>query len=431
LILGLTLTFGVYSASAATVTSTNNSNLTSQGTTNLTHTSVKTTTSSVSKNVVSTSYKPIKVLIYNGNGAINSCVVGVENGLTYANSKNLVPGYRFSYKTTKTINSAVLSGYNVLVMPGGSSGLNYIKTINSYAIKQFVSSGHGYVGICAGAYSGSKYVEGLYSGWGLAPHVYCKHVTHEGKLLVSINSAGKTLFGTSGYVPLAHYNGPAMYAHGGSIVTFATYADGSTGYKGYAAIVGDYYGKGRTVLSGPHPELQPRNPSMLAKLVAWAAKVGVTPVTQSISVTSANPAYGSVNVAANKVITINFNNAIKYGTKNIQLKNSNGILIPTITSISGSVLSIRHSLLSKGVKYTIVLGSGSITDLSGKGISAYSSSFTVSALTLAQMKDGISRVQAFYKTNNRLPSYVSFGTQKILIAQFKEIISAYGLRITL
>ena len=137
LIFGLTLTFGVYSASAATVSSTtNSSSLNSyQGTTNLTQTSFKTTTTSVSKSVASTSYKPIKVLIYNGNGAITSCVVGVENGLTYANSKNLVPGYRFSYKTTRTINSAVLSGFNVLVMPGGSSGLNYVKTINSYAIK--------------------------------------------------------------------------------------------------------------------------------------------------------------------------------------------------------------------------------------------------------------------------------------------------------
>jgi glutamine amidotransferase-like uncharacterized protein len=276
LIFGLTLSLSVYGVSAATVgTNTNtNSTLNNYQGTKTTGTIAKASSISISKSV-SSSPKTIKVLIYNGHGAITSCVVGVETGLKYANSNNQVPGYRFSYSTTKKIRSSNLFKFNVLVMPGGISGIKYIHTISGSLIRRYVSSGHGYLGICAGAYSGSKHVSGMYNGWGVAPHVYCKHVTHEGNLKISITSSGSNLFGINGVVTLAHYNGPAMYAHGGSIVKFATYTDNTIGYKNYGAIVGDTYGKGRTVLSGPHPELQPKNPSILSRLIAWAAKINL------------------------------------------------------------------------------------------------------------------------------------------------------------
>jgi len=53
----------------------------------------------------------------------------------------------------------------------------------------------------------------------------------------------------------------------------------------------------------------------------------------------------------------------------------------------------------------------------------------VNGLTLAQMKDGISRAEAFYKKNGRLPNYVSFGTRKIPITTFKKNIATQGLKI--
>ena len=53
----------------------------------------------------------------------------------------------------------------------------------------------------------------------------------------------------------------------------------------------------------------------------------------------------------------------------------------------------------------------------------------VNGLTLTQMKNGISRAEAFYKKNGRLPNYVSFGTRKIAIATFKKNVSTAGLKI--
>jgi len=50
-------------------------------------------------------------------------------------------------------------------------------------------------------------------------------------------------------------------------------------------------------------------------------------------------------------------------------------------------------------------------------------------LTLANIKDGLNRAQTFYNTNYRLPNYVSFGTTKIPIATFQQILASYGLKI--
>jgi predicted double-glycine peptidase len=50
-------------------------------------------------------------------------------------------------------------------------------------------------------------------------------------------------------------------------------------------------------------------------------------------------------------------------------------------------------------------------------------------VTLTNAKDGLKRAQAFYNKNNRLPSYVSFGTKKVPIAAFQKILTSYGLKI--
>jgi transglutaminase-like putative cysteine protease len=56
---------------------------------------------------------------------------------------------------------------------------------------------------------------------------------------------------------------------------------------------------------------------------------------------------------------------------------------------------------------------------------------SVNGLTVAQMKDGISRVQTFYSNNGRLPNYVNFGTKKIQITTFQSNIATAGLKLSL
>ena len=106
LVLGITLSLGIYGASAANVGTGSTGNI------SLSHfegsdakivsqTSLKSTSSKPVSKSVSTSRKVIKVVIYNGRGSINSCVLGVKIGLHTANTKNLLKGYYFSYSTTK------------------------------------------------------------------------------------------------------------------------------------------------------------------------------------------------------------------------------------------------------------------------------------------------------------------------------------------
>jgi glutamine amidotransferase-like uncharacterized protein len=107
----------------------------------------------------------VDILIYNGNGAGKNCVQGIETSLDTFNNNNLVPGYYFKYNTSKIISSTILSNYDILIMPGGTSGKTYLNTIDGSTIRNFVSNGHGYIGICAGAYAGCTYVDGMYRGW--------------------------------------------------------------------------------------------------------------------------------------------------------------------------------------------------------------------------------------------------------------------------
>jgi len=425
LIFGITLTLNVYDVSAASTTTTNIKNQSStqyQSTTATQSTTLKTTSTTSSS---TSTPRTIRVLIYNGNGAITSYVTGIKTALNSANTNNLVPGYRFTYATSGSITTSILSNYDLLAMPGGSSGRTYINSgsISSSAIKNFVSSGHGFLGICAGAYAGSYYVNGggitPYYGWGVAPDVRCKAVTHEGNLPVTITSTGSQLLGSSGTITLAHYNGPAMYASGGSITTFATYADSSTGYKGYGAIVGDTYGSGRTVLSGPHPELTPQNPILLANLIVWAANVVITTSTNTVTMSQINSAANTVKayVDTNKklpstvtisgtqvsmpkflyLLTSDLLNVNSGSTASIALKTVNTPTNPKGTFSHGNILKTEYIKIANNIKAYI--------NTYGRAPNYVSTS--LGNVPYDSMIYMYCKLMGFYGTNKRLPNYVS------------------------
>lgn len=213
----------------------------------------------------------VRILVYSGVDADENSVYQIKRSLDQSNSQHMVPGVKFVYNISDVIDDQTLSGYDVLIMPGGSSGIDYLQSssINSTAVKKFVSSGKGYLGICAGAYSAAEYTDGWYDGWGLAPNVVNEPYLEVGNVTIDANSSGSNVLGYSDIV-ISHVNGPAMYISSDDAVIFATYADNDSSYEGYAAIVGDHYGGGRIVLSGVHLELSPQHPEILVKLIIWA-----------------------------------------------------------------------------------------------------------------------------------------------------------------
>ena len=94
-------------------------------------------------------------------------------------------------------------------------------------------------------------------------------------------------------------------------------------------------------------------------------------------VKASSPVKNAVNVVTNKLIRITFTEPVKKGSGWIELKNSSGKSIPITINITNNILTINHkSLLAKATKYTLVLHTGSITDLIGNPVAIYTSYFT-------------------------------------------------------
>jgi hypothetical protein len=59
--------------------------------------------------------------------------------------------------------------------------------------------------------------------------------------------------------------------------------------------------------------------------------------------------------------------------------------------------------------------------------SSNNTTVVVNGLTVNMLKDGLSRVQAFYKKYGRLPNYVNYGTRQIPIATFEKNLITAGM----
>lgn len=361
-----------------------------------------------------TTTQTIKVLIYNGEYSIGSCVSGIKKGLATANAKNLVPGYRFTYATSTIITSSRLAGYDVLAMPGGADGDYYVysSSISSSAIKNFISSGHGYLGICAGAYSGVKSVKGYYKAWGIAPHVVSTRPWVEGNVGVKIEPAGAALFGYNGTITMAHYNGPAMFAYNGDIVTFATYADNKCHSKGLGAIVGDFYGKGRSVIVGPHPELTPTHSDILGYLVVWAANKSSLQKTLIPKAT-----LSGIGTAATTLKTYYEKNKVLPGSVTV---NGYNVSMPQFMYLLGrGILNI-----SKGTTSNIALRPiGYPPAPSGK--------YKSGSISKTKYLSYVNSLVSFINSNGRVPNFQTTSLGKIpyqrLIYIYSKIMNYYNL----
>ena len=94
-------------------------------------------------------------------------------------------------------------------------------------------------------------------------------------------------------------------------------------------------------------------------------------------VKTVTPARTAIKVSTKQIIKITFSEPIKAGNMVIELKTSGGKEVKLIKTISGNTLTLKPATyLSKRVKYTIILHTGSVTDLAGNNLALYSSSFT-------------------------------------------------------
>lgn len=222
----------------------------------------------------------IEVLIYNGYDA-------GPNGVK--NTKEALNTDEFSVKTAATLSSITLTGKQVLILGGGDSGWAYInnKNISWTAIREFIKNGGGLVATCAGAYAASKNVvdingKSYYSEsqpQGLAPHVISRVMEEPlGSIpFVFVGPECRQIGKEPIQQNMLHWRGPAMMpvSETESPIIFALY-DLKSDKNSYnlAGVIGDTYGDGKVILSGPHPELDPKDPALVRNMVRWAAKKG-------------------------------------------------------------------------------------------------------------------------------------------------------------
>jgi hypothetical protein len=91
------------------------------------------------------------------------------------------------------------------------------------------------------------------------------------------------------------------------------------------------------------------------------------------------------------------------------------------STVNSSVKIVSTNAVSDNVSSSII----------NKTVKTTSSNTTaivvVNGLTVNMLKDGLSRVQAFYKKYGRLPNYVNYGTRQIPIATFEKNLITAGM----
>ncbi|WP_395743668.1 BPL-N domain-containing protein [Prosthecobacter sp.] len=222
--------------------------------------------------------REIKVGIYRGPGSPQGGVDNVTNVL------KPFPQVKLVVLSEQDVASLNLSAYDVLVFPGGS-GSGQSKGIGEAGLKNvrdFVSNGGGYVGICGGAYLACSNFS-----WGLgilnAGTVSSKWMRGQAMLDLELTKAGPDLLGdVKGTFKVRYHNGPILKPAGRAdipaytpVTLFKTEVANNGTPAGVQvdspAHVISTYGKGRVFISSPHPENTPGLENFIPRGIFWAA----------------------------------------------------------------------------------------------------------------------------------------------------------------
>ncbi len=172
-----------------------------------------------------------------------------------------------------------------VMFPGGSGKViaSALHPAGIEKVRDYVAAGHGYYGVCAGAYLAAS---------GLPEYTGMMHLKHDqpwakgkGMVKLDLTPAGVELLGAEFTHIDTRYNcgpvfpdltdPPAGDDHK-PVTVLASFASAATDDKGVthdsmigtAAILSTTWGKGRVVTCSPHPESHPEFNTMVARLIA-------------------------------------------------------------------------------------------------------------------------------------------------------------------
>ena len=186
--------------------------------------------------------------------------------------------------TEEDIREGKLTGCDVLIQPGGGGGVQgrALGEEGRQKIREFVSAGGGYVGVCAGAYLATCEYE-----WSLnildAKVVDRQHWDRGfGTVKLSLTPSGREFFGVDRELLSIYYHqGPLLApADNPDVPDYDNLAKFETGVskngappgimRGCTAIASGTYHKGRVICFSPHPELTKGQEHLLERAIQWA-----------------------------------------------------------------------------------------------------------------------------------------------------------------
>lgn len=228
----------------------------------------------------------VRVGVFQGNGGAQTCIWETIASI------QLDPDMTVRTITTGDIANGALKDLDAIIIPGGEGVTQYMNLgeENMERIRNFIRSGKGAVGICAGAY--------LFTD---TPGYACMHINggkaidivHDnrghGISAFSLTAEGKKLFPElakrdKSYV--MYYEGPVLVKSDSIPIPYTTMAIMETDVheEGNAPanmtnnrpfFIANEYGKGRVFSSISHPEATPGMMWMIPRMVRWTLRMPV------------------------------------------------------------------------------------------------------------------------------------------------------------
>jgi len=207
----------------------------------------------------STNVAVADVLIYNGSGVWNDGVIAFERFLQWKGLSS------FECDGAYIEDNELVGSYDVLFFPGGdfTSYANHINGVGLQHIRDFINAGGGYLGICGGGYFACDQVSwrgqvldmplNLFNGLGSGPITEIAPWLQYTMTSITMNGSHLINHYEPATESIVYYGGAAFYPYEGQQMEVIGSYDG---YNNDTAILDFYFGNGRVLLCGPHPEIE-------------------------------------------------------------------------------------------------------------------------------------------------------------------------------
>ncbi|HRT13277.1 MAG TPA: BPL-N domain-containing protein [Bacteroidales bacterium] len=224
--------------------------------------------------------KTIRVAVFDGHGGAQTCIWEAVAALQLDSEMSV------RTITTADIANHVLDSLDAIIIPGGGGSRQFLNlnALNQQRIKDFVASGGGIVGICAGAYLLSNTPDYTCMQLNGAQAIDIEHDNRgHGISKFTLTDEGKKVFpelSNRDILYVMYYEGPVFIKNENDTILYETLAimESDVHEEGNAPknmtnnkpfFLTNSYGKGRVFSSIAHPEATPGMMWLIPRMVRW------------------------------------------------------------------------------------------------------------------------------------------------------------------